>query len=286
MRRAVTVAAAVVLLTCLATPALATDVSSEELRDLAQRAVDDPAALDELRTVTSVDGARVPVDEILEGPAESVDARLHMLAREPSAAIDAEQARADAKEVLAQEKFQPPSIPRPLEGILTYLGDTFVKPVGEWIATVFDGVSARLPGGRLATWLILAALFAGLVWVVARRWTRAQVMRADRRARIVLEESVDAAQLEREADLAEQRGDLETAMRLRFRAGLLKLDELDVIEFRPSMTSYEVARLLRSPEFDALARSFDEVVYGGRVPTPEDVQTSRSGWARVLERSR
>ena len=287
LRRASTVTWLVLLvLVVAASPARATDVSTDELRSLAQRAIDDPDALEELRDVTSVDGRRFPTEALLDGPPASVRARLRVLAREPGAPVDAAQARADAKEVLAQEKFQPPDVPRPLAGILVWLGDTFVKPVGEWLAGVFDGLSARLPGGRFATWMLLAALFAILVWVVARRWSRAQVSRADRRAQAVLERSVDAAQLEREADLAERRGDLETAMRLRFRAGLLKLDELDVIEFRPSMTSYEVARLLRSPEFDALAQTFDEVVYGGRAPTTDDVQTSKAGWARVLERSR
>jgi hypothetical protein len=286
MRRALTFASALVVAVWIGGPAGATDVSSEELRELARSAVDDPAALEELRDVTSVDGRRLPTKELLEGPAATVEARLRVLGRDAPAAIDAAAARGDAERVLAQQKFQPPSVPRPLQGILTWLGDTFVEPVGTWLANLFDGVSARIPGGRFATWLVLAALFALLVWVLARRWNRAQVSRVDRRAQTLLESSVDAAQLEREADLAEQRGDLETAMRLRFRAGLLKLDELDVIEFRPSMTSYEVARLLRSPEFDALAQTFDEVVYGERVPTPEDVQTSRAGWARVLGRSR
>jgi hypothetical protein len=54
---------------------------------------------------------------------------------------------------------------------------------------------------------------------------------------------------------------------------------------RPSLTSAEVARRLRSPVFDEVARSFDEVVYGRRRAVPEDAETARAGWAEVLERA-
>ena len=60
------------------------------------------------------------------------------------------------------------------------------------------------------------------------------------------------------------RGDLEAALRLRFRAGLLRLDARGAIEFRPSISTHEVRRALRSEDFDALAATFDDVVYGGR----------------------
>ena len=286
MRRALTAGAVVVVLMSVAAPASATDVTVAELRELARRAVEEPAARNELRSVTSVDGRSFDGEQLVGGPPESVTARLRALAREPSGQVDADDARTDAQQVLSQRKFRPPDVPRPLRGILTWIGDNLIRPVGDRIASLFDGVAARIPGGRVATWVLLGLLFAILVWVVARRWSRSQVAQARERTRIALESSVDAAELEREADLAEQGGELEAAMRLRFRAGLLKLDELEVIEFRPSMTSYEVARLLRSPDFDALARSFDEIVYGRRAATRDDMQTSRRAWERILERSR
>ena len=96
--------------------------------------------------------------------------------------------------------------------------------------------------------------------------------------------ALDPARLEREAREAERRGDLVTALRLLFRAGLLRLDRARAIVLRDSLTTGEVRRRLRLPEFDALARSFDEVVYGGRRPEPGDVEAFRRSWTSVLER--
>jgi hypothetical protein len=94
------------------------------------------------------------------------------------------------------------------------------------------------------------------------------------------------AALERRADEAERRGDHEDALRLRFRAGLLRLDARGAIAFRPSLQTGEVARALRSDAFDRLAADFDEVVYGARPATPDDVATARREWDRVLEGAR
>jgi hypothetical protein len=98
--------------------------------------------------------------------------------------------------------------------------------------------------------------------------------------------SEDPGDLEREADRAERSGDLETALRLRFRAGLLRLGRARVLPERPSLRTFEARRALRNPRFDGLARDFDEVVYGGRSPQPADVETARAEWPRVLEEAR
>jgi hypothetical protein len=90
------------------------------------------------------------------------------------------------------------------------------------------------------------------------------------------------AELERAAEEAERSGDWERAVRLRFRAGLLRLDEARVLPFRESITSGEVARKLRSREFDGVARAFDEVVYGRRAALADDATGAREGWRRVL----
>ncbi|MDQ1521225.1 MAG: hypothetical protein QOI55_2298, partial [Actinomycetota bacterium] len=95
----------------------------------------------------------------------------------------------------------------------------------------------------------------------------------------------DPAGLERLADDAERQGDLERALRLRFRAGLLRLDERGVIRYRPSLTTGEVRRLLGSATFDELAARFEEVAYGRDPAVPGDVATARSNWPRVVEDS-
>jgi hypothetical protein len=94
---------------------------------------------------------------------------------------------------------------------------------------------------------------------------------------------IEPGDLERKADEAERNGDLELALRLRFRAGLLRLGYADVVPLRDSLTSGEARRRLRLPEFDLIAATFDEVVYGRRAPVRDDLEQARSGWPRVLQ---
>ena len=78
----------------------------------------------------------------------------------------------------------------------------------------------------------------------------------------------DPDALERAADEAERDGDLARALRLRFRAGLLRLGDRGAIHYRPSVTTGEVRRTLGSATFDDLAGTFEAVTYGGRTAAP------------------
>ena len=85
---------------------------------------------------------------------------------------------------------------------------------------------------------------------------------------------------------AERDGDLDTALRLRFAAGLRRLDDREVIALRPSLTVNEVRRSVRSPSFEAVAATFEDVAYGEKAATPADVSEARESWRRVLEETR
>jgi len=50
-----------------------------------------------------------------------------------------------------------------------------------------------------------------------------------------------------------------------------------------ALTSGEARRIIRLPEFDGLARTHDEVVYGGRPAEREDAVVARERWPLVLE---
>ena len=151
----------------------------------------------------------------------------------------------------------------------------------EWAV---DAVDSVLPGGRRLAWLVLAALILGMAALAVsrllRRRTAELATRASERARESAPETPD--ELERRARAAEARGNLEAALRLRFRAGLLRLDARGAIRYRPSLPSGEVARALRSPDFDRVAAAFDEVVYGRRPPTPDDVRDSTARWESLV----
>ena len=192
-----------------------------------------------------------------------------------------EQAREQARHILHERRFHGTSLPRPLHGVLSWLADhlRFVERAWDWLA--------EHVGGQHVLWAILGLLvLLAATWIgarLARRRTEVEALGSARRARGRRE---DPDELERLADEAERHGDLEVALRLRFRAGLLRLGRAKALPWRPSLRTREARRALRSPRFDRLARDFDEVVYGRRPPRPEDVTTARSEWPALLQEVR
>jgi hypothetical protein len=277
-RRRAPLLAAAALAAALAIPpaACARDASAAQVRALAARAADDPAALELLREVDSVDGWPLAVAAALDGASDAeLRARLRVLARQASGGGDATAAagaRRRARAVLAEGRFHE-RLPQPLKRPLQRLGD--------WL----EGIWEKLPGGPPARWayaIIAVALVAGAI-----------SLRGIRRRRGVAETAAGGAALrgapegpaglERLADEAERAGDHAAAVRLRFRAGLMRLGEREAIPYRPSLTTGEARRRLRSEPFDRLAADFDAIAYGGRKARDEDVSAARSGWREVLE---
>jgi hypothetical protein len=191
--------------------------------------------------------------------------------------VNSAQAREQARQILSERRFRGTSLPRPFHGFFSWLARhlDFVVRAWNWLAV-------RV-GGAITLWVILGvavlavALLAGTR--LARRRTEVEAAGLSRHGRRRRE---DPAELERLADEAERRGDLELALRLRFRAGLLRLGRARALPLRPSLRTREARRALRSPRFDRLALDFDEVVYGRRPPRPEDVATARTEWSELL----
>ena len=175
-----------------------------------------------------------------------------------------------------------PSFPRPLAGPLAWLGDR-IQP-----ADRLDQRPRRdVPGGPLVLWMLLAARAS--CWPPARspaRRSGAARWRSSAPRTAALPATDDPQALEREAERAERDGDWERAVRLRFRAGLLRLDRRQVLVYRPSLTTGEVARAVESPAFREVGDRFDEIAYGGRPAEREDAEAARRGWAEVLEAAR
>ena len=191
------------------------------------------------------------------------------------------EAREEARRILAEDRFHETELPRPLRRPLEWLGDR-LEPIVKFVERILE----PLPGATSLVWLVLAGFVLLLVvWLATRlavrRGPAAPRPRAGTRTE---EESADAATLERLADAAERAGDLERALRLRFRAGILRLVERRQLDDPEVVTTGSLARTYRSELFSAGARAFDEVVYGRRAPTPEDLRRVREGWQAVLAR--
>jgi hypothetical protein len=277
---AVAVLAVVVLSIAPAGPAAAQSVNGAQLQDLASRAASDPRALAQLRTVREVDGRPVDMARALagaEGP--ELAARLQALSAGPPApAVAADQVRADARDVLDGRRFKPARVPRPFAGILRTLG-RWLEPVGEPLGRLWGRVFDTVPGKLAAVGVVFAVAALVSLRLIGRRSPgnvrRSRALGADG-------VSLDPDELERQAATAERAGDLDHAVRLRFVAGVLRLDRAGVITYRSSLTTGQLRARLDSASFAELAAAFDEIAYGGRPAGEADVRAATEGWPRVL----
>ena len=188
---------------------------------------------------------------------------------------DADRARAEARDILSERRFGGVDPPRPLRG--------FFETIGRWLRRGFEAVVDVFPGGDSALWVVIGLVAVGVAAVVARAVIRRRRATSEARTRTASDRATaDPRRLEHAADAAEQAGDLERAIRLRFRAGLLRLGDAGVIDWHPSITTGQVSSTLGSGEFDEVARIFEEIVYGRRAPAAPDVARTRTGWQRVL----
>ena len=190
---------------------------------------------------------------------------------------DAAEARAQAREILEERRFRGSGVPRPFAGVLRWLGDR-LQPLTDLI----DDVSSWTPGGRPVVGIVLSALVLLAALGLARGSIRRRASAAARSDRPRAPAREDPAALERDADRAAANGEWETAVRLRFRAGLLRLDARALIEYRPSLTTGEVAAAVGSRTFERVGADFDAIAYGGRPAGERDEAASREGWQRVL----
>ena len=257
--------------------AQANEVSSEELRSLAERAQSEPAALQELLEVEAVDGKPFEATRLLAGlPEDELEPRLEVLASEKgeAPAASAGQARAEAGDILDGPPYEAASAPQPFRGVL--------ERVGRWLRSVFDDVDANLPGGPEVVWELLAAIVLVIAFFLSRGVIKRRVATAERSASGRAPKPTGPRDLERAAQQAERAGDLDAAIRLRFQAGVLRLQEAGVLPRADAITTGEVNRRLRSRTFSEVAGSFEQIAYGGKPARPTDVELARSGWSAVL----
>lgn len=274
--------AAAALIALAAAPAAFADAATraDVQRLAAAAAAGEEGALALLRRIDRVDGRAADLAAALDAdPAELGDRLRALAAGGAEPARPAADPRAEAEEILAERRFHGSDVPRPLHGALEWLGQKL-----RFLARPFDWLAGRIPGGPTTLWLALAALVVAAAAFVATRLV------ARRGGRLVEGatggrngRAPDPGRLEREAAEAERRGELELALRLRFRAGLIRLARAEAIPPRESLTSGQLRRLLRSQPFDRLAGDLDEVVYGGRAAAAADVQRARDSWPSVLE---
>jgi hypothetical protein len=185
--------------------------------------------------------------------------------------------------VLAQRRFQRTKVPSLLRDARERIGAA-LRTLGRPLESAFHWLAARLPGGAPVLWVLLAAgVLAGAALLAARAGTRRGADDAREAAAGGGAERASAASLLQAAERAERRGALDEALRLRFRAGLVELDDRELIELRPALTNRELLGAVPSPTLAELVDGFEAVAYGGRPAAQDDLRSARDGWPRVPE---
>ena len=205
-----------------------------------------------------------------------------MITPRAAQAVDPNAARRDARKILSDGRYRSNPAPRPLRSPLQWIGDR-MQGVVNWIGSVLRHIP------RALLLLIVLALLAVVIAFIVRAVRRRRVTGGPPAAGPALLTNGDAEDpdvLERRADEAERDGDLDRAVRLRFRAGLLRLGRRGAIASRPSVTTGEVRRALGSRTFDELAETFEHVTYAGTPAAPPDVDAARRKWPAVLEEAK
>ena len=264
--RSVVIGVAAVYVVACPQAASARSVTTAEYHKLLARAEQDPSVAVKLREVTSVDGRPVDMERALAGAeGDELADRLRALAEnQPSSTQVADPARL-ARRILSRPEFRAEGE----DGLAGGL-QRFLAPIRQWLGEVVP----RILNAPVVVALAVVVVLASVVTAARLATSRAKGA-ASARHRPSAVEPEDAAALEHSAAEAERCGELEQALRLRFRAGLLRLGEAGLIEFSPSLTSGQVARRLGSPTFTAASRAFDEVVYGRRAVSKRDLDVVR-----------
>lgn len=192
-----------------------------------------------------------------------------------------DEAREAAREILTREEYRSTRTPRPLRGVLQQIGEwlePILEPVGDALTWVTEDPRRLVPAAL--------ALVAAAVWTTVNLLRRRSSFAGGHAGGRREDRGEDADELERAANAAEQAGDLATAVRLRFRAGLVRLGDAGALAYRPSLTAGAAARVVPSPTLAELAATFDAIAYGGRPASAVDVDAARAGWRRVLQEAR
>jgi hypothetical protein len=152
-----------------------------------------------------------------------------------------------------------------------------LHPTGSWFNSVFGSSWPYIALGIV----VVVGIVVGALLVNRRQKPDVEVARlADATVR------AEPGELERLADEAETSGDHQGAVRLRFRAGVLRLEQVGAVQQGSTRTNGEIRRTLRSTTFDTLASDLDSIVYGGLQATAQQAVGARKGWPVVVKEAR
>lgn len=236
-----------------------------------------------LRSVTEIAGTPIDMATILDASESDLVERLgslkHHVERTFQTVAPSDADVGDvARSVLEQSKYEVGG-----ESAWDRLGSLLLA----WFDQFIEWLTSAL-GGPTNTAIIFLAVVSVVGFAAFRFFARRRSSAIERELTLerLIADGGDPDTLERQADDAAARGQFETAVRLRFLAGLLRLDLSGRITFRPGLTTSEIADTVDDRRFDRLVDDFNDVVYGGRDATSVHHRDAITGWSQVLDEPR
>jgi Domain of unknown function (DUF4129) len=190
----------------------------------------------------------------------------------------AEAARHAAQSILSEGRFHSSPVPDPLHNTLVSIGRAVQDPFSAF-GRLVNNLGTHFPGGGAGLWVAAAVL---LLVVTAALTARRAKTRLDRSVAEGSTSSPGPAQLERAAERAERDGRWDEAVRLRFRAGLMRLGERSGLRNTDTTPNHSLARIVHSERLDQLSDRFDEIAYGGDDATAADADHQRRAWPEII----
>jgi hypothetical protein len=188
-------------------------------------------------------------------------------------------------------KAKASDLPHPLRGLFTWIGHALKFVFGGFLGWIYRHVLQKAGHGfssAFGSWwpyvLAVLAVFVGVLagYLAFRRRTRVE-QAANRQHGGSPRQ--DPGELERLAEVAASARDFETAVRLWYQAGVLRLTLRGTITSGPTRTDAQLVRELPSKTLADLANRHAQIVYGRQRATSDDAQRARDGWRVVVSES-
>lgn len=192
---------------------------------------------------------------------------------------DPAEARRLAEKILSDRKYKEARPPNPFERPIAWIGAT----VRRFFSSIADLVDRIIPGNARQAWGVIA-LLAGLATVLfviqlAIRRQRVRAIAAIGKASLTFE---DPAQLEALAAAAANKANYGESIRLRFRAGLVRLEQSRRIADPSHHTNGDIYESVRAEPLLHLQRQFDQIIYGRAEANADDEAEARRNWKHLL----
>ncbi len=196
-----------------------------------------------------------------------------------------EAAKNAVKKILNGPQFHPPQPPRPFAGILNFFSryiHKYLSPIIHWISnSIYGPLNRSLNGYMYPSILVVVAFFVIIIAaiIIHRRPSTGKKLFKASDAELP---DVDPETLDALAEKAHFNQDYKLSIRLRFKAGLTRLEKQGLIINQQSQTLLQLSGEIPSNTFSALANDLTLIVYGNEPATESLSNFSKLNWPNVL----